>query len=202
MTGLTRVQVRQFARQSEPIPPATRDRIEGVVEGWMFDSDFLTPARTPRRLSTKGGSSGFAALVRKYGGDIPSRSVLRELERNGYVNCRNGFVTLKRSARQSREEQRLTQLSRLLLQLLKAPGAPNTTPVSSMRTWSGEAIYPASSEKGRAILNKRIAGNLQALVMAVEAMGVAAATDSPARSGSATRKTRTKIIMINEELGT
>lgn len=200
MTGLTRVQVRQFSRQSEPNPPATRDRIESVVEGWMFDSAFLTPARTPRRLSTKGSASPFAALVRKYGGDIPSRSLLRELDRHGYVNCRNGFVALKRSARQSREELRLTQISRALLQLIKNPGASSTTPVSSLRTWSSEAVYPASSEKGRAILNRRIAENLQALAKAIEAMGVAASADSPARIDLAARKTRTKIVVINEDL--
>lgn len=200
MTGLTRVQVRQFARQSEPSPPATRDRFESVIEGWMFDSAFLTPARVPKRLTTKGSASAFAALVRKYGGDIPSRSVLRELERHGYVNYKDGFVSLKRSARQSREELRLTQISRALLQLLKTTGAPNRTPVSSIRTWSGEAVYPASSEKGRAILNKRITGNLQALVKAVEAMGVAAAVDSPAKSGLAARQTRIKVVMVSEDL--
>jgi hypothetical protein len=199
MTGLTRVQVRQFARQSEPGPPTPRDRIDGVIEGWMFDSAFLTPSRTPRPLNAKGNSSAFAALVRKYGGDIPPRSVLRELERHGYVNYRRGIVTLKRSARQSREELRLTQLSRALLHLMKTP-TPNATPASSLRTWSSEAIYPASSEKGRAILNKRILKNLHALVLAVKAMGVAASADSPPPDALVNRRTRTKIVMINEDV--
>lgn len=199
ITGLTRVQVRQFARQSRLDVPEVRDRLTVVIHGWVSDAAFLTPRGTPKRLGATGNTSAFAALVRKYGGDVSARSVLRELERHGYVTCRNDLVTLKRSALQSREELRLVLVSRALLQLLKSPNTANASPMSNPKILSSEAVYPSTSEKSKAILNKRIAANLRAFLNAVEVMGEAASSDSPPRGERASRFTRTRVVLITED---
>lgn len=199
IAGLTRVQVRQFARQSHPDTTALKDRLTLVIQGWASDQSFLTPRGKPKRLRTTGNESAFTILVRKYGGDVSARSVLQELERHGYVTCQNGMVSLRRSALQSREEFRLNLVSKALTQLLTSPESRGGSPVSNLKSWSLEAVYPASSEKGRAILNRRIAANLRAFLSAIEAMGEAASFDSPPRVGQANRVTRTRVVLVTED---
>lgn len=201
ISGLTRVQVRQFARQSQANQLEIKDRLAVVVEGWAGDSAYQTPKGTPKPLRTSGLASSFAALVRKYGGDVSARSMLHELERHGYVTCRNGLVALKRSVLQSREELRLIQTSRVLQQFLKSTATSGVVSVSDIKVWTGEARYPAISEKGKAILNRRIAANLRSFLSAVEAMGEAASADSPPRRQT-NRVTRTKVVLVAEDFTT
>jgi hypothetical protein len=200
MTGLTRVEVRQFAKQGRLSPPKTRDRLEALIEGWITDPSFLTANNHPRKLRMKGGNQSFEALVRHYGGDIPSRSVLRELQRHGYVVVRAGYISINRSANQSHHEVRLMRASRALAGLLCAPGG-RETPRAPIRTVSLEASYPPTSSKGRATLHRRIVTNLQSFLASVETAGTAASIDSPSSEAKKGRVTRTRVVMITEDVG-
>src|SRR5688572_22924849 len=40
MTGLTRSQVRRFAKQSSPSAPSSRDRLGVLIDGWSTDASF------------------------------------------------------------------------------------------------------------------------------------------------------------------
>jgi hypothetical protein len=81
LTGLTRSEVRRVLTpssdevQKEPVLQSRADR---VLHGWLTDAQFLSRGSVPKPLPIRGRTS-FAALVRKYGGDVPHRAVLDEL---------------------------------------------------------------------------------------------------------------------------
>ncbi len=56
-----------------------------VLTAWTRDADFQDEQGQPRVLDPSDGASGFAALVRRYSGDMPVRAVLDELLRVGAV---------------------------------------------------------------------------------------------------------------------
>lgn len=198
MTGLTRVEVRQFAKQLSPAAPRTRDRFDALIEGWLTDPTFLTTSYSPRPLSIKRGARSFGELVARYGGDIPARSMLRELKRHQYVSIRQGYVSIKRTIRQTREEARLQKAASGVAALLRS--APHETPRTPLRTIALEVAYPSTSDKGRVSLQKRIARGLETFLAGVEAAGIAASKDSPPPKVQKNRVTRTKILLMTEDV--
>lgn len=197
MTGLTRVQVRKFAKQTHPSSPAKPDRIENVIDGWTADPRFTTRNRMPRRLPISGRGSSFQRLVHKYGSDLPPRAVLREMLRHEYVTVREGHVSLRRAVRRTREEARLNALGRALVGLLRGPRSASLT---SLRTANLEISYPSASDKGRLLLHKRTSERLSTFLASVQASGVAASIESPATKRQAARTSRTRVLLITEEL--
>jgi hypothetical protein len=198
MTGLTRVQVRRFARQTNPEPPRTRDRLQNLMDAWSTDPSYCTSAFNPKSLRVTGSGRTFRSLVRKYGGDVPPGALLRELQRHGYVKLAEGRVTLHRSAAQSREEQRVRRTARMLEELVRS----NTREVgasSPPRTFNMEVAFPAASEKGRLILHRRVADSLRALLSGVQTAGTAAALDAPLPGAIRSRVTRARIALIMED---
>jgi hypothetical protein len=200
MTGLTRVQVREFARQSMPAPSETRDRLESVIEGWISDRIFSLSEDSPHKLRLAGAKRSFEALARKYGNDIPPRSLLREMQRHGYVTVRDGHVQLRKRARESIEEVRARRVAQSLAQLVRASVAsvPLRTPV---RTMNLEITYPAASEAGRRILTEIMQERLQEFMASIQAAGVAVSFDAPHKgTGSGDAITRTRVALISEDL--
>ena len=92
LTGLTRKDVQRLVA-SPYIPgaePVERyNRAARVLTGWIRDRDFASPMGAPRALAFD-GDDGFAALVRRYSGDMPARAVLDELLRVGAVTQHDG----------------------------------------------------------------------------------------------------------------
>ena len=89
MTGLTRKEVKRLRDKiaagnqidmQRVIPPAE------IIEKWHSDSDFLDSAGRPKTLVFNGPTPSFAALVKKYGGDIPPGAMRTELKRVGAVS--------------------------------------------------------------------------------------------------------------------
>src|SRR5690606_8439266 len=119
MTGLTRVQVRSFAKQASPSPNQTSERIDTVIEGWTTDPAFTDLDSSPKPLRLSGGGKTFLALARLYGGDLPARSLLRELQRHGLVSVRNGCASLRKSAVRNRAESRLRFISKVMADLIR-----------------------------------------------------------------------------------
>lgn len=197
MTGLTRVQVRKFATQSHPNLPARPDQIENVLDGWASDPKFTSRNRSPRRLPISGRGVTFQLLVRKYGGDLPHRAVLREMQRHEYVTVREGHISLRRAVQKTREEARLHALARALTGLLKGPRGVSRT---SLRTLNVEVSYPSASDKGRLLLHKRTSEQLSAFLASMQASGIAASIDSPASKLQAARVSRTRVMLITEDL--
>ncbi len=91
LTGLTRKDVQRLRSVAEPADESLRERrnrAARVVSGWVRDADFLDERGGPRALPVD-GDLGFAALVRRYSGDMPARAVLDELLRVGAVRQRD-----------------------------------------------------------------------------------------------------------------
>jgi hypothetical protein len=201
MTGLTRIQVREFARQTNPEPRKTRDRLQNLMDAWATDPSYCATAFNPKSLRVTGNGRTFRTLVRKYGGDVPPRAMLRELQRHGYVKIADGKVTLHRFAAQSREEQRIRRTARMLEELVKADKGSVGAP-SPPRTFNLEVAFPAASDKGRLILHRRVTDSLSALVNGLQAAGVAAAMDTPLVDAHGSRVTRARIALIMEDFET
>lgn len=198
MTGLTRVQVRAFAKQRRPEPAKTKERLDQLMDGWSSDSGFTLRGAVPKALPFSGKGKTFRALVSKYGGDVPPRALLRELHRHGYVTLKNGNVSLDLSARQTRGEQRLRRTAKMLEELVRVdPGA--TDKQSPIRTHNLEIAFPATSEKGRLILQRRVSEALAAFMSNVQAAGAAAAMESPPLASHKLRKTRARVALVMED---
>ena len=87
LSGLTRKEVHRLL--AEPVVDGAEgferyNRATRVLTGWARDADFLDGRGRPRPLEPDGAAS-FAALVRRYSGDMPARAVLDELVRVGAV---------------------------------------------------------------------------------------------------------------------
>lgn len=88
MTGLTRKEVKRLrvkisdgrhASALRVIPPAE------ILDRWHSDADYIDSNGRPIVLSFDGSEPSFAALVRKYGGDIPPGAMRTELRRVGAI---------------------------------------------------------------------------------------------------------------------
>jgi hypothetical protein len=91
LTGLTRKDVQRIVAEPEPLASAPDDgynRAARVLTGWARDPDFHGPNGKPALLHPSEGDASFAALVRRYSGDMPVRAVLDELLRVGAVHQR------------------------------------------------------------------------------------------------------------------
>lgn len=103
LSGLTRKEVQRLleAQTADDSDAGERyNRAARVVAGWVRDTDFSDAAGNPMALALQDSESpdraGFADLVRRFSGDIPSRAVLDELLRVGVVEkLGDGTVRLK-----------------------------------------------------------------------------------------------------------
>jgi len=199
MTGLTRTQVRQFAKQLRPKTQEKRERLDVVLEGWVTDPAFTTAQLSPRSLSIAGRGNSFSALARKYGGDLPAKSLLRELTRHGFVTQRAGKVSLTPGAARSRQEYRLRFVAKLLANLIRTEYTDPRLAMSS-RGVNLEIQYPASSEKGRILVQRRAEAGLKNFLSGLEEIGRAAAMSSPPSAARKRRVTRARVVLVTEDL--
>jgi hypothetical protein len=199
MTGLTRAQVRAFTNPKRALPKARRDRIENVIEGWSTDPVFATAAYQPRRLIVGRKGSSFSSLVRKYGGDLPARSIVRELVRTQSATVRGKYISLTRKARVTQGEARLQHLCRSLA-LLLSESQQNFSSGCPLRIFNGEITYPVSSTKGRILMQKRSDKSLSAFLAELEEAGGAVALELPPSTRNRKRIMRTRVVLISEEV--
>jgi len=102
MTGLTRKEVRRIrdkADAGEETMVVRTTPLAEILHRWYTDPEFVGPDGRPISLPFEGEELSFAALVRKYGGDIPPGAMRTELKRIGAVDeSADGSLTiLKRS---------------------------------------------------------------------------------------------------------
>ncbi len=84
ITGLSRkeiLRVRRLPDIGEDDPAQSYNRAIRVIGGWVRDSDFTGKDGEPVPLPFEGGRRSFAALVRRYSGDVTPRAILDELLR-------------------------------------------------------------------------------------------------------------------------
>ena len=199
ITGLTRTRVRDYSQEEPPTPRKSRDRVANVIRGWITDPAFLTVNYVPKPLSFGRKNSPFNALVRKYGGDVPARSILREMVRKNCVSIDASCVVLAPKARRTLGQSRLDSLAQALLELLREP-RPQAQQGSPIQTLSGEIHFPAPSRKGRILLQRSTSRSLRTLMAELQAAGHAASVESPLNPRQKSRTTRTRVVLISEDL--
>lgn len=95
---VTRVKTRLGRRADEVSSSDSQqgqDRITRVLSGWHQDREFIGDGK-PLALPLDGPTRSFAALVKRYGGDVPATTILRELKRTGTVRVAEGAVHVLR----------------------------------------------------------------------------------------------------------
>lgn len=197
MTGLTRAQVRGFAKQPRPVANPPRDRIDVVIEAWTTDPTFTDAGLAPIPLRLTGGGKNFGMLARRYGGDLPPRALLRELQRHGLVSVQGGVVSLKQAVAQKGAEYRLRGLARAMAELIRN-GADGSG--SRLRTVHQEVTYPASDEKGQLLMQKRASEGLRTYLSGLQTAGTAVAAASPPPRKRKGKVSRARILLITEDL--
>ena len=88
LTGLTRKEAQRLSEMpdgSDVEDIERHNRAARVVAAWVRDRAFQDRDGAPALLPFDGGEGGYAALVRRYGGDVPARAMLDELLRVGAV---------------------------------------------------------------------------------------------------------------------
>jgi hypothetical protein len=98
LTGLGRKEVTRLRDQLEQESPVDeqsashgkQNRIARVLSGWHQDPDYLDSTGKPRILPLEGPAPSYEALVRRYGGDVPGVTILRELKRTGAIRVGEG----------------------------------------------------------------------------------------------------------------
>lgn len=88
LTGLDRKEIKRVKdamKEAKPVARRNQDRLSRVLSGWYQDPDFATAKGKPRKLKPEGKGATFATLCRRYGGDVPAVTLLRELKRVGAV---------------------------------------------------------------------------------------------------------------------
>lgn len=88
LTGMTRKEITrilQLPEVSDATVQDTYNRAVRVIGGWTRDSVFQDTRGRPAALPLEGQGMSFAALVRRYSGDVPARAIRDELLRVGAV---------------------------------------------------------------------------------------------------------------------
>ena len=102
LTGLDRKEVARIKNklgrgEAGAAPQRQQDRISRVLSGWYQDPDYVESGSKPRKLPIEGPAPSYEDLVKRYGGDVPAITILRELKRTGAVRSEgDGSVTALR----------------------------------------------------------------------------------------------------------
>lgn len=101
LTGLDRKEISRIKGRLSSGRPASevahrQDRISRVLSGWHQDRDFLDEHAQPRVIPVTGATLSFEELARRYGGDVPPITILRELRRVEAVSVVNEQVAVLR----------------------------------------------------------------------------------------------------------
>ena len=98
LTGLSRKEVLRLklALEDDSVKPVKPiNRAMRVVHGWQGDKEFCDAQHRPIPLLLHGEQGSFAALVKKYSGDITGGAVLDELIRVGAAQLEDDRVVLR-----------------------------------------------------------------------------------------------------------
>lgn len=93
ITGLSRKEVKKLKAEDKTNNGESVEnynRAARVVYGWTHDAEFTGNRKKSAVLKMSGDNNSFHALVKKYSGDMPPRTVLDELTRGGVVKVLDG----------------------------------------------------------------------------------------------------------------
>lgn len=170
-TGLTRKEIRPLlARATGKAQYMYRrsasQRTARVVAGWRADKQFRNVVGRPAPLKRNGPNQSFQALARRYAGDVPASSLLRELVRLRAVKIqRNGKIRLRKANLQFSEfgadtladiSTRISDLATTMVRNIEHPDRPIYTGVQEIESLPSEAatlFHRTFSERAGALLD-------------------------------------------------
>jgi hypothetical protein len=98
LTGLSRKEVQKIKVSLKNVNKTTIapvNRANRVILGWLKDSEFLDNQNEPAVIPLRGERTSFECLVKRYSGDIPTKTILVELKRIGVVEeLEGGYLQL------------------------------------------------------------------------------------------------------------
>lgn len=101
LTGLTRKEAKRLHELAHPDQRGSAQRYNRavrVISGWVNDTEFRDSGGNPKTLPVDRTSGSFAALVKKYSGDVPTQSMLAVLSAAGSVEKTGDSVRLVQHA--------------------------------------------------------------------------------------------------------
>lgn len=163
-TGLSRADVKRLLKSDAfDFHRVAHSPMERVVNGWQTDRLFAYRPGRPRVLRIAGPGASFASLVRKYGGDVPHRAILDELQRINAVTGNGKRVWLKTSPI-LRKRHNFTFLSPVLPVLVDgiriASRRAGSRPSSSIQ----RLTFPVESEVDLAIVRERCRSSTKSML--------------------------------------
>jgi hypothetical protein len=197
MTGLNRSQVRALIKLQGKGLPKISDRVEKILLAWTSDSEFLTNSGKPRRLDIAGRESAFQKLVSKCGGDIPARSMLRELLRHRLVNLKDGGVAMSGAAQRTTALRRVSQLSSALTKLIRGPKS-RLDDVVPLWMSSAETSFPSPSRLGAILLQKHMATGLKTLVDDIHLFANSSSIGIPPTERVVEHRSRISLLLLSQ----
>jgi Family of unknown function (DUF6502) len=196
MTGLTRTQVRLLMRTSARSVLRRGGRTEQLVSGWLTDPAFTTSAGNARVLPLVGRQRSFAALAKKYGGDVTPRTLRAEMQRRGYIEFDGDKVSLSRMAKRTKANSQLSQLAIALARVIKR-NQPEKGSLS-LKFFTAQASYESPVAAGKILLQRRINQGLKAFATDMESAGSAIAKASR-RKRNPIRMSRTTFLLVSQD---
>jgi hypothetical protein len=97
MTGLTRKEAKRLHELEHTDPNDSEQRYNRairVISGWLNDAEFHNKRGKPASLPLDGAKASFAALVKKYSGDITPKAMLAVLDTAHSVETKGDKVRL------------------------------------------------------------------------------------------------------------
>jgi hypothetical protein len=198
ITGLSRTLVRVLLKSKSDYARRKPSTVDRVVLGWSSHPTFSTASGKPRRLRISGDGCTFATLARKFGGDVPPRALLRELERKRTVGVADGYVKLLADPRRNQRVHNLQSLALGLAGIVQQP--PNSVDDRrGLRVTSIGVDYPSHSALGRVIMQRRLTTGLEAYAKDIEGAGNAIALEAPAKIRTTKGLARTRILVVSHD---
>jgi hypothetical protein len=164
-TGLSRAEVKRMLLQDEALYDGrfAVAPVERVLDGWRTDPVWASRLGRPRLLRITGPRASFAALVRKYGGDVPHRALLDELRRINAVADDGSSVWLKTS-RTLRKRNDFAFLSPVLPVLVDAIRLASRRASSRPSSSIYRLTFPLENEVDLAIVRARCASIAESML--------------------------------------
>jgi hypothetical protein len=166
LTGISRADVKKLLQNTDsakPTPRSSRMPIERVLNGWCTDRRFADKQGSPKTLQVSGSSTSFAYLTKLYGGDVPHRAVLDELQRIGAVR-REGERVVLTMARARRGRPTFAALSSALPAIIDGIRVASRAEVSSASPAIYRLTIPAKSNLDLTILRERVSSTVTTML--------------------------------------
>jgi hypothetical protein len=93
LTGLARREVRRERLAVDTRAPRAEEALNHasrILSGWHLDADFLDETGRPLELPADGERASFAALIKRYAGDIPTTALVKELLKSRSIERLDG----------------------------------------------------------------------------------------------------------------